>query len=269
MKTKQEIRIRDRERLIKWRTNMREEQREKLRKKNLLRIKVKYEKMTQTERDEYNKNKYKKSKESLLKMENSERELAKEKARINSKNYRNRLTKEEKQKRKEIENAKRRKAYESLTKEQKEIKRQKFSQWYAKNKKAYIKRMGKKNKERSKVDTAYRIKNICSSRLRKAIYAQGGTKTSRTVDLLGCSPNELRQHLEKQFDSNMTWENYGSYWHVDHIKPCSLFDLTKQEEQYKCFHYSNLQPLEAIANIKKSDTFNVALDINSSPSNHQ
>ena len=51
----------------------------------------------------------------------------------------------------------------------------------------------------------------------------------------------------------MTWENHGQYgWHVDHIKPCALFDLTKIEEQKKCFHYTNLQPLWWRDNIKKS-----------------
>ena len=43
----------------------------------------------------------------------------------------------------------------------------------------------------------------------------------------------------------MTWENYGKYWHIDHIVPCYYFDLLKEEEQKRCFHYTNLQPLFA------------------------
>ena len=50
----------------------------------------------------------------------------------------------------------------------------------------------------------------------------------------------------------MTWENYGTYWHIDHIIPCGAFDLTKKTAQKKCFHYSNLQPLEAVENFKKN-----------------
>ena len=47
----------------------------------------------------------------------------------------------------------------------------------------------------------------------------------------------------------MTWDNYGGYWHIDHIIPCCRFDLTKEEEQLKCFHYTNLQPLFAVTQI--------------------
>ena len=52
----------------------------------------------------------------------------------------------------------------------------------------------------------------------------------------------------------MTWKNHGlKGWHIDHIIPCAAFDLTKEEEQKKCFHYSNLQPLWWIDNLKKSN----------------
>ena len=53
----------------------------------------------------------------------------------------------------------------------------------------------------------------------------------------------------------MTWENYGSYWHVDHIRPLASFDLSKPEEQTKAFHFSNCQPLEAKKNLQKSDSW--------------
>ena len=48
----------------------------------------------------------------------------------------------------------------------------------------------------------------------------------------------------------MTWKNYGE-WHIDHIKPCSKFNLTDEEEQKKCFNYKNLQPLWASENTSK------------------
>ena len=65
---------------------------------------------------------------------------------------------------------------------------------------------------------------------------------------------KLKKHLEKQFQKGMTWNNYGMYgWHIDHIIPCSAFNLNLESEQRKCFNYTNLQPLWAIDNIKKGD----------------
>ena len=69
---------------------------------------------------------------------------------------------------------------------------------------------------------------------------------------MGCTIKELKQHLESKFVDGMTWDN-RSEWHIDHKIPCSSFDLSKKEEQQKCFHYNNLQPLWAIDNLKKSN----------------
>jgi hypothetical protein len=49
----------------------------------------------------------------------------------------------------------------------------------------------------------------------------------------------------------MSWNNHGSYWEIDHIKPCSSFDLTDIEQQKQCFHYTNLQPLTIYENRSK------------------
>ncbi|MFA6572185.1 MAG: hypothetical protein WCT77_13235, partial [Bacteroidota bacterium] len=75
-------------------------------------------------------------------------------------------------------------------------------------------------------------------------------------DLLGCSAEKLQYHLQSRFTSEMTWQNYGSFWHIDHIHACSHFDLTDPEQQKICFHYSNLQPLSAIDNMRKSNQLN-------------
>lgn len=72
------------------------------------------------------------------------------------------------------------------------------------------------------------------------------------MTLLGCTVEELRAHLEKQFTSGMTWDNYGE-WHVDHIKPVTKFNLVDPAEQLLCFHFSNLQPLWAKDNIRKGN----------------
>jgi hypothetical protein len=52
----------------------------------------------------------------------------------------------------------------------------------------------------------------------------------------------------------MTWQNYGSAWHIDHILPLSSYDLADPNQQREAFHYTNLQPLWAHDNMAKSDT---------------
>ena len=79
-------------------------------------------------------------------------------------------------------------------------------------------------------------------------------KPGFAISLSGCTTEQLRAHLERQFCARMSWENYGRAWHIDHIIPCSAFDLTDPRQQAQCFHYTNLRPLWARANIRKSDT---------------
>ncbi len=79
---------------------------------------------------------------------------------------------------------------------------------------------------------------------------KGINKAKKTIKLLDCTIPELKKYLEKQFKKGMTWNNYGK-WHVDHIRPCCKFDLSKPEEQLKCFNYTNLQPLWAEENLRK------------------
>jgi len=78
----------------------------------------------------------------------------------------------------------------------------------------------------------------------------GIDKSKSTMKLVGCTIDELWQHLEKQFQLGMTKENYGK-WHIDHRKACANFNLVDPEQQRACFHWSNLQPLWAIDNLKK------------------
>lgn len=76
--------------------------------------------------------------------------------------------------------------------------------------------------------------------------------SARTVDLLGCSVAELRVHIEAKFLPGMGWDNHTHKgWHLDHVIPCSAWDLTDPEQQRRCFHFSNLQPLWASDNMHK------------------
>ena len=106
-------------------------------------------------------------------------------------------------------------------------------------------------------DPSKRIARNMYNRVRIAIFTQLALKSQKTTNLCGCTWEELVAHIEKQFKPGMSWENYGRYenkWSIDHIIPCDKFDLTKSEEQAKCFHYTNLQPLWANENSSKRNT---------------
>lgn len=76
-------------------------------------------------------------------------------------------------------------------------------------------------------------------------------------DLIGCTMDDFKKWISSQFKDGMSWENYGyNGWHIDHIRPCASFDLTKSEEQKRCFHYTNLQPLWAKPNRSKGSFYN-------------
>ena len=74
---------------------------------------------------------------------------------------------------------------------------------------------------------------------------------------VGYNLKNLTEHLEKKFNEDMNWENYGSYWHIDHIKPKSWFKFKtpKDKEFKKCWALENLQPLERVKNYTKSNRF--------------
>jgi thiol-disulfide isomerase/thioredoxin len=103
---------------------------------------------------------------------------------------------------------------------------------------------------RRRKDINYKLKRYLRTRLWQAL--KGNPKIVTTMKLIGCSIKQLKNHLEKKFTKGMTFKNYGK-WHIDHIKPCASFDLSKASEQRKCFHYSNLQPLWAKDNLEKHD----------------
>lgn len=87
------------------------------------------------------------------------------------------------------------------------------------------------------------IKNL-RNRANNFIKKSGVSKTSSSSKLLGCTAKEARQYIESKFTKGMTWENYGlDGWSIDHILPCSSFDICDPEQQKICFHYTNLQPL--------------------------
>ena len=109
-------------------------------------------------------------------------------------------------------------------------------------------------KQRYKVDYDFKMRCNLRARIRVALKEQGARRRKSSEVIIGCSISELRHHLEQQFTEGMSWDNHGD-WHIDHIKPCAAFDLTNEDEQRECFHYSNLQPLWAKDNLRKGATY--------------
>lgn len=107
-------------------------------------------------------------------------------------------------------------------------------------------------------DVEYRLGLLIRGRVKNAV--NGKLRIEKTTELIGCSFAELKAHLESQFKDGMTWENYGQRgWHIDHIIPCAAFDLTDPEQQKKCFHYTNLQPMWCEENQRKTCYYNGSL----------
>ena len=120
------------------------------------------------------------------------------------------------------------------------------------NREKLKKKRNKYNKIRRKNDLNYMLQDRLRGRIREALKAQRADKNNTTYELTGCDRIELREHFESLFTDGMSWDNHSLLgWHIDHIRPCSGFDLTDPEQQKICFHYSNLQPLWAKDNLKK------------------
>ncbi len=115
----------------------------------------------------------------------------------------------------------------------------------------------KRHSVRYKEDDVYRTSMILRRRFLRQISAK--YKKDNILTIIGCSVNEFNLHIEKQFTSDMSWKNKGK-WHFDHIIPCAHFDLTNYNEQLKCFHFTNYQPMWGDENSSKNDT--LPLDFN-------
>lgn len=107
---------------------------------------------------------------------------------------------------------------------------------------------------RRKTDINFKLRSGLRIRINKAL--KNNQKCGHTMDILGCTVEEFKKHLETSFQDQMTWYNYGfgsNKWNIDHIIPCASFDLSDESQQRICFHYSNMQPLWQKDNMKKGD----------------
>jgi hypothetical protein len=99
-------------------------------------------------------------------------------------------------------------------------------------------------------DAYLRLKEALNRKLRRAYHGCGD---DTAVAFIGCTSKEFRVHLRTQFTRGMSHKNYGTVWHIDHVKPCASFDLNSKKERAACYHVSNLAPRFAFDNISKKD----------------
>ena len=122
-----------------------------------------------------------------------------------------------------------------------------------------IKKYKKKYYCRNINNVNWKILNTLRCRLYNVLKRQDTKKNISTMDLTGCELPFLKEYIEAKFTEGMSWENHGA-WHLDHVRPCCSFDLTQEEEQKKCFHYTNLQPLSAQENLSKGGKYEASIE---------
>jgi len=116
------------------------------------------------------------------------------------------------------------------------------------------KRVYEKTKKDS--DPKYRLASYTRTAIYTSLKERNINKYKNTFELLPYTLEQLIQHLEGGFQENMTWENYGK-WHVDHIKPMSLFKFKNSEDKefQECWSLKNLQPLWGEDNLSKGTKY--------------
>lgn len=132
------------------------------------------------------------------------------------------------------------------------------NKYYHKNKVFICKKQYTYKKNKLKTNSSFRIEELLRRRISHAV--RGSRKSDITMNLIGCSIEQLKLYLQQtalgngytDFDIN---DYSGEEYHIDHIIPCSTYDLTKESDQRHCFRYTNLQVLKSEVNLKKSDTF--------------
>lgn len=107
--------------------------------------------------------------------------------------------------------------------------------------------------KRKKNDPGFKMQLNMRRRYRDIMKLTRNGGSTRHIDDLGCSTKEFNKIIEAKFTNGMTWDNYGTYWHLDHILPCAIFDHQDEKQRKQCWHWTNFQPLEAAKNMAKSD----------------
>ena len=124
--------------------------------------------------------------------------------------------------------------------------KEKTKEWRARNKES----ISQKIKDRKKSDPIYKLSDSIRTLIWNSIKKMGFSKNSQTNQILGCSFEDFKLHIESQFKNEMSWENHGE-WHLDHKTPISWAET--EERVYELNHYTNFQPLWAKDNLIKGN----------------
>jgi hypothetical protein len=130
----------------------------------------------------------------------------------------------------------------------KECEKQKQKYW-KKNNMDKVRDAQRKLYHKNKSNPIYMMRKRLRNQVSKILRTYEITKSKSTLKYIGCTVEDFKAHIEKQFKPGMAWDNYGTYWHIDHIIPIGL--ATTEEQVKELMFYTNLQPLEAEKNIKK------------------
>ena len=144
------------------------------------------------------------------------------------------------------------KRYNDNNKQDIEIYQKKY---YQKNKEDINKRNTITYNNRLKIDPLFKMKVYLRNLIRCSFKNKFIRKNSKTANILGCTFEEFKDYLENKFTPEMNWQNQGSYWHMDHIKPISL--AKTEQEIIDLNHYTNFQPLEKFENLTKSNKYKI------------
>ena len=110
-----------------------------------------------------------------------------------------------------------------------------------------------KHRNRCETDPEYKMKCLVRNRIGDCLKRNGERRTKK-IEYLGMCTYDYKKWMEFQFDEHMTWENHGTYWEIDHVKPIDSFDLTKEDDIHACFNWKNTRPLEKSENNSKHNT---------------
>jgi hypothetical protein len=165
-----------------------------------------------------------------------------------------------KEKRDKPDNKARAKEYAKEYKQKNKAKAKEYNKEYQQKPENKDKR-NKIRRDRRKNDLVYKISNNLRRRHRDGLKSQNVEKTISVLKLMECSVKSLITQLEKQFEPKMTWKNYGrgrGCWNMDHRRCYKSFALKNIEDQRKCCHWTNIQPMWKPENEAKGSKFDEA-----------